>query len=111
MTINEYQRAALRTANPELSQLEKLENGLMGLNGEAGEAIDILKKHLFHGRDLDEDHLLMELGDVAWYLALCADALDCDLETILQMNINKLSGRYPEGFDPERSLHREASDI
>ena len=62
MTINEYQQAALRTANKNLNSTEQLTNGLMGLNGEAGECIDILKKHLFQGHDLDRRHIAMELG-------------------------------------------------
>lgn len=89
----------------------RLLNGLMGLNGEAGEAIDILKKHLYHGHDLDKEHLAKELGDVAWYLAVSADAIGYDLETILQMNVDKLRARYPEGFDPKRSKYRVKGDI
>lgn len=111
MTINEYHDCALRTANKMLTPLEQLENGLMGLNGEAGEAIDILKKHLFQGHSLDKEHIAKELGDVAWYLAVAADAIGLDLETVLQMNVNKLRGRYPAGFDAERSLNRKENDI
>lgn len=114
MTPNEYQQAALRTAPPvnkETGKLPRLINGLMGLNGEAGEAIDILKKHLFHGHALDKDHLAKELGDIAWYLAVSADALGYKLEDILQMNVDKLMARYPEGFDSNRSQHRDPNDI
>ena len=111
MTINEYQKEALRTASGMNQKYPRILNGLMGLNGEAGEAIDILKKHLFHGHDLDKQHLAKELGDVAWYLAVSADAIGYDLETILQMNVNKLRERYPEGFDSERSKHRKEGDI
>lgn len=111
MTINDYQKAAYRTANQLLTPLEQLQNGLMGLNGEAGEGIDILKKHLFQGHELDKEHLAKELGDVAWYLAVSAQALGYDLETILQMNVDKLRARYPDGFDAEHSQHRSKSDI
>ena len=111
MTINEYQKEALRTASGMNQKYPRILNGLVGLNGEAGEAIDILKKHLFHGHDLDKQHLAKELGDVAWYLAVSADAIGYDLETILQMNVNKLRERYPEGFDSERSKHRKEGDI
>ena len=52
-----------------------------------------------------------ELGDVGWYLAVSADAIGYDLETIFQMNIDKLRARYPDGFDAEHSLHRNANDI
>lgn len=111
MTINEYQQAALRTANEELDSIGQLTNGLIGLNGEAGEAIDILKKHLFQGHELDKEHMAKELGDVAWYLAISADAIGYDLETILQMNINKLIARYPDGFDVIHSTKRVNGDI
>lgn len=111
MTINEYQKEALRTESGLNPEYPRILNGLMGLNGEAGEAIDILKKHLFHGHDLDIEHLAKELGDVAWYLAVSADAIGYDLETILQMNVNKLRARYPKGFDVEHSLHRKVGDI
>ena len=111
MTINEYQQAALRTANEELDSIGQLTNGLIGLNGEAGEAIDILKKHLFQGHELDKEHMAKELGDVAWYLAISADAIGYDLETILQMNINKLIARYPDGFDAIHSTKRVNGDI
>ena len=111
MTINEYQKNALRTANKTLPTFEQLVNGIMGLNGEAGECIDILKKHLFQGHKLDHEHIAKELGDVAWYLALSAKAIGYDLETIMQMNVDKLRARYPEGFDQEHSLHRAQNDI
>ena len=111
MTINEYQKEALRTESANPNCYPRSLNGLMGLNGEAGEAIDILKKHLFQGHDLDEDHLAKELGDVAWYLAISADAIGYDLETILQMNVNKLQARYPKGFEENLSIHRQTGDI
>lgn len=113
MTINEYQKETLRTepAVAKGTRLKRLINGLMGLNGEAGEAIDILKKHLFQGHELESEHLAKELGDVAWYLAVTADALGYTLEEILQMNVEKLRARYPDGFDSERSAHRKKDDI
>lgn len=83
----------------------------MGLNGEAGEALDILKKILFQGHGIDRNHIALELGDIAWYLALSADAIGYDLETIMSMNIEKLKARYPNGFETERSVNREEGDI
>lgn len=111
MTINEYQKEALRTESGISKEYPRLLNGLMGLNGEAGECIDILKKHIYQGHELDEEHVAKELGDVAWYLAISADAIGYDLETILQMNVDKLRARYPEGFDSELSRHRAEGDI
>lgn len=56
-------------------------------------------------------HMAKELGDVAWYLAVSANAIGYDLETIMQMNVDKLKARYPDGFDAEHSLHRNQDDI
>lgn len=110
MTATEYQKETLRTAgttNPE----ELLVNGVMGLSGESGECIDMVKKYLFQGHNIDREKLARELGDVAWYLAVTAYAIGYDLNDILEMNVQKLRARYPNGFDAERSLHREAGDV
>ena len=106
MTVNEYQNLAMRTLNPELSKRDVLINSVMGLCGESGEAIDVVKKWMAHGHELDKDHLAKELGDIAWYLAETAYALDIPLEKILRQNLEKLKSRYPEGFDTERSVKR-----
>ena len=90
MTINEYQRLAMTTLNPELSKQDILINGVMGLCGESGESIDIVKKWLAQGHDLDKEKLAKELGDIAWYLAETATALDLSLEEIFAANIAKL---------------------
>jgi NTP pyrophosphatase (non-canonical NTP hydrolase) len=110
MTGNEYQSLALRTANG-LAPEQLLTNGVMGMCGEAGECVDMMKKHLFQGHDLDKEHLAKELGDVSWYVAITAHALGYDLDKIFEMNIEKLKARYPEGFDAERSLHRKEGDV
>ena len=106
MEINEYQLLAMRTLNKELDKKEVLTNSVMGLCGESGEACDIVKKHLFHGHELDREALIKELGDVAWYLAEAAEALDIPLEEVLEKNIEKLKKRYPQGFSSERSINR-----
>ncbi len=110
MTINEYQKLAMTTLNPALSEKEVLLNGVMGLCGESGEAIDLVKKWMMQGHELDKAHLAKELGDVAWYLAETATAIGYDLETILQNNIDKLKARYPEDFTTDRSMHRKNGD-
>ena len=107
MEINEYQKLALRTLNNKLNDKEVLINGVMGLCGESGEAIDIVKKHLSQGHELDKEKLANELGDIAWYLAETAYIIGYDLEDILNMNIAKLKKRYPDGFDTERSIYRK----
>lgn len=107
MTINEYQKLAMTTLNPKLDKKDVLINGVMGLCGESGEAIDIVKKHLAQGHELDREHLIKELGDVAWYLAETATALDITLEEVLSQNIEKLKKRYPQGFEVEKSVGRK----
>ena len=92
---------------PELDSKDVLINGVMGLCGESGEAIDIVKKHLAQGHELDRENLAKELGDIAWYLAETAYAIGYSLEDILQMNIEKLLIRYPEGFSAEKSINRD----
>lgn len=111
MTVEEYQRLAMSTLNPALDRKEVLINSVMGLCGESGEAIDIVKKWLAQGHALDKEHLAKELGDVAWYHAEAATALDIPLETILRGNLDKLKKRYPEGFDTARSIVRLTGDL
>jgi NTP pyrophosphatase (non-canonical NTP hydrolase) len=111
MTVADYERAALRTVNPE--NVDKFDgHGLIfeavtGLNEEAGECSGIIKKHVFQGHELDRDHLAEELGDVAWYLVLCCKAVGLKFEDVLQMNNTKRAERYPDGFDKARSINRK----
>ena len=113
MTINEYQTEALRTAagmnHPNNDEI--LLNGVMGLCGESGECVDMVKKYRFQGHELDKAHLAKELGDVAWYLAEAATALDVPLETVFQGNLDKLRQRYPNGFDTGASVNRKEGDL
>lgn len=104
-TPNDYQVAALRTANKDSKDL--ILNGVLGLCGETGEVSDIVKKHLFQGHELDRQKAIEELGDVCWYLAITAHGLGIDLESVMEININKLKKRYPDGFDADKSINRE----
>ena len=101
----------MTTLNPALDRKEVLINSVMGLCGESGEAIDIVKKWLAQGHELDKARLAKELGDVAWYLAEAATSLDIPLEEILQGNLEKLKKRYPEGFDAQKSMARLSGDL
>ena len=111
MKVNEYQKLAMTTLNPELNKKDVLINSVMGLCGESGEAIDIVKKWMAQGHELDKEHLAKELGDIAWYLAEAATALEVPLEFIFQANIDKLKKGYPDGFQTEKSLVRLRGDI
>lgn len=110
MTVNEYQTLAMRTLNPDLSRKDVLINSVMGLCGESGEAIDIVKKWLAQGHTLNKSDLANELGDIAWYLAEAATALDIPLEQIFRGNLDKLQNRYPQGFSESRSINREENE-
>lgn len=107
LTANDYQRMAMRTAGEYDTYYDQLRNAAYGLNGEAGEVIDLLKKHEFQGHDLSDEKLIDECGDVLWYCALLADALGFTLEQVMNRNIDKLRKRYPDGFDKARSINRE----
>lgn len=106
LTLSDYQRMARRTAGTKLKS-DKMEEALFGLAGEVGELCDHYKKYMHQGHDIDYDHMAEEAGDVLWYLAEIVDALDVTLEDIARRNIDKLRNRYPDGFDPERSINRE----
>jgi len=115
MTPNEYQTLAMRTTSGISTSCPEnlLLQGVMGMSGESGEALDIVKKIMFQGHELNEatkEHLIRELGDVLWYVATTAEALNVPLETVMQVNIDKLRARYPMAFDAERSQHREEGD-
>ena len=113
MTLNQYQTDAMRTASGVTAASEEnlMLNGAMGLNGEAGEVIDILKKHIFQGHKLDTEHIAKELGDCLWYIAVCAKGSGYTLDEIAEINKAKLRKRYPEGFEADKSLHRAEWDI
>lgn len=111
MRANEYQQLAMRTSNKALSVDEHIINGALGLAGESGEVADMVKKYKMQGHALDVEHLAFELSDCLWYIAETATAIGYDMETIMQMNIDKLRKRYPEGFDSERSQHRDKGDV
>lgn len=106
MNFNEYQELAQRTSNTK-NYRDKIANGVMGLNGEAGECIDLVKKWEFQGHNLNVEELKEELGDVLWYIAECATGVGLKLEDIAIANIDKLHARYPYGFDADKSINRE----
>ena len=103
--LNEYQQLALRTSGAKDPEHMVL-NSALGLNGEAGEVADLVKKHIFQGHDLDRDKMAKELGDVLWYVASGAAGIGYTLAEIAEMNAEKLRRRYPDGFDVEKSLNR-----
>lgn len=108
MDLNTYSNLAVLTTNKALTDTELLANMAMGVGGEGGEIVDHVKKVLFHGKPLDKQHLLAEIGDCMWYLNGLVKVLDADWGEILDMNIAKLEARYPGlRFDTERANNRD----
>lgn len=111
MTGKEYQDLAMRTCGiPYEDRKNKLRHAVFGLTSEAGEVAGILQKE-YQGHEMDPEHIKKELGDCCWMIAEACDALGFDLDEVMQINIDKLKARYPEGFDAEHSLHRAEGDI
>ncbi len=99
--VSAYRAEVLRTAGVPLPDKDRWALGALGLAGESGEVVDLLKKHLFHGKPLDIDKLIMELGDVRWYLEVLAYMAGVSMEEIERRNVEKLRLRYPNGFKKE----------
>lgn len=127
MTGLNYQGLAMVTKNHEASEklTERLRgtnygdprdygdiiNGCFGLSGEVGEFNDMVKKWIFHDSEFNIEHAKKELGDVCWYIALICEGFGWNLDEIMQMNIDKLKERYPQGFDIYMSNNRREGDI
>lgn len=110
MTGNEYQRLASRTINRNLTYEGQSSHALHGMVGEIGELHSLYQKK-YQGHEFDVVHAKKELGDLLWFIAEYCTAHGWNLEDVMQMNIDKLKARFPEGFDSEKSLHRQAGDI
>lgn len=107
MNTKEYSIEALKTFSKDLTlNIDNKKSGAIGASSEAGEALDIIKKHLFQGHDLNTDSLKSEISDVLWYINLMLYAIDSNFEEIFDINIKKLRKRYGEHFDAEKSIHR-----
>lgn len=134
MTGNEYQKLAMRTNDHKATQrldskvyefaimdgdnldddelsIGGMLNACLGLSGEVGEFNDMIKKWIFHEKPLDVEHAKKEAGDICWYLAMLCESFGWSLDEIMQMNVDKLKARYPEGFDVERANHRAEDDV
>ena len=108
MDFDDYQAKALRTRNSNLDPSLALAVLGLGLTGEAGEAADLIKKHVGHGHPLDQEKLEQELGDVLWYVASIASHLGIPLSRVAETNVQKLMRRYPNGFSIADSQNRTA---
>lgn len=98
MQLDDYQRAALRTINPELSDRDRLLDAGAGLAEEAAEVLGLIRKRVFQQRAVEESQLVEELGDALWCLAVAAHSLGIPLSTVAAANLSKLAERHPKGF-------------
>lgn len=135
MNANKYQKLAMRTNDGkasdrligkiqeydmkfsnEQSDKESVDiggifNACLGLSGEVGEFNDMIKKWVFNEKDLDMEHAKKEAGDILWYVAMLCESFGWNMGEIMQMNVDKLIARYPDGFDIERANHRAQGDV
>jgi len=110
MTANEYQRLASRTIRKDLTVLGTEAHALHGLSAEVGEIHGLYQK-TYQGHPMDIEHLKKEIGDCLWFIAELCTANQFELEDIMNMNINKLVKRYPDGFKIECSMSRKDGDV
>lgn len=110
MRGNEYQELAKRTINENLYNSQVEMHALHGMASEVGELHTIYQK-LYQGHAFDKEHVMRELGDLMWFIAEYCTVMGFELDKIMELNIEKLKLRYPEGFNSEHSLHRENGDI
>lgn len=135
MNANKYQKLAMRTndgkasdrligkmqeydmkfsseqSNKESVDIGGIFNACLGLSGEVGEFNDMIKKWVFHEKELDMEHAKKEAGDILWYVVMLCESFGWNMEEIMQMNVDKLKARYPDGFDVERANYRAEGDV
>ena len=96
------------------ANIERLTTAGVGINAEGGEFLEIIKKMVFQGKPWNEDnreHLIIELGDIMWYVAQACMALDISFDDVIRGNVKKLEKRYPGGsFSVDKSENRKAGD-
>ena len=135
MNANKYQKLAMRTndgkasdrligkmqeydmkfsseqINKESVDIGGIFNACLGMSGEVGEFNDMIKKWVFHEKNLDMEHAKKEAGDILWYVVMLCESFGWNMEEVMQMNVDKLKSRYPEGFDVERANNRAEGDV
>ena len=110
MTGNEYQALAARTINHNSTAYDQVCHALHGIASESGE-IHALHQKKYQGHNFNFAQEKSEVGDLLWFIAELCTARGWKLEDVMQENIDKLRARYPDGFDPEKSLHRKEGDV
>lgn len=111
MTANEFQKFSARTIGRDMTKADQEFHALHGMVGEIGELHSIYQKRYQGHLEVSDEHRQKELGDLLWFIAEYCTACDWSMEDIMQMNIDKLKARYPDGFSADRSQHRKEGDI
>lgn len=106
MLANDYQAEADRTRAQYIDETEAAVVGALGLSGETGETVDLIKKMIFHGHDVAQEKVKEELGDILWYIAHMCTTFSMTLAEVMEYNVQKLHSRYPKGFSHEASRDR-----
>lgn len=107
MNVEQYSVLAMRTAKEFGSVNMDLMHAAAGMAGEAGEVIDLIKKVIYYGKDVDQDKLLAEVGDIMWYMNLMIVTLGSTWSEVMERNIRKLEARYPGlRFDADKAINR-----
>jgi NTP pyrophosphatase (non-canonical NTP hydrolase) len=106
MNIEQYQKECKRTV-PKDFRSRLLANMTLSLCEEAGEVASPIKKHIFHGHELNKEKIIEEMGDLMFYANNLMTLLDIEMTDVLDYNIKKISERYPNGFNEHDSINRE----
>jgi len=118
ITSRDYVENVMRTASGDMPAIKErlmkdetinLLHAAIGLVTEAAELTDMLKKHIFYGRDIDKINAQEEVGDALWHAGLAVDVLKTTMDDIMTKNIAKLQERYPEKFDEHKAMNRDIS--
>ena len=107
MNLEEYKKEALRTLSVCENDLLDDIHMVSGMVTEAGEIMDVYKKHIAYGKPLDLVNVKEEIGDLMWYIANMCNLHEWNLEDIMHTNIDKLKVRFPEKFTNENALNRD----
>ena len=102
-----FQREARRSLRDDLPYEATCSNMCMGLAGEIGEVIDIMKKHIYQGKELDITDVIEEVGDVLWYIANFCNINNITMDECMESNIKKLRKRFPNGFTTKDANERK----
>ncbi len=84
----------------------RLIHGALGCSGEVGEMVDVIKKHVMYGKELDVEHMKEEIADTLWYVSIILDEVGSSFDEVMQMNHDKLEKRFPSGYSNEAAIAR-----